>query len=66
MSPQDVLISCMESAERIKDIVVIVNTTDGYYESWSNKLDLHERIGLMEVALTRAKMTINAMVDDKS
>lgn len=54
-TPEQVLMNCLAEAERIDQIIVIVYTKDGWYESWSNDQPTHVRLGLLREAQCRCE-----------
>lgn len=60
LTPEETLMNCLSEAERIKEIVILVYTKDGWYESWSNTLPYHNRLGLLEEAISRTKYNYNS------
>jgi len=58
LTPEEVLMNCLAETERIKEIVILTFNKDGYYETWSNGLPTHVRLGLLEEAVVRAKKSM--------
>ena len=50
--------NAMADAERIQHLVICVYTSDGYYESWSNELPSHIRLGLLRECVVRVEKSM--------
>lgn len=64
-TPQELLMNCLAEAERIDQIIIIVFTKDGWYESWSNDLPTHVRSGLLHEAQIRCDKSFFEAKDKK-
>lgn len=51
--------NCLGEADRIKEIVIVVFTKDGWYENWSNDLPTHVRLGLLREGQIRCEKAHN-------
>ena len=63
ISPEQVLMNCLGEAERIREIVVLVYTSDNVYEAWSNDLPSHVRLGILEIAAIRIRKHMSEAED---
>lgn len=62
LTPEKVLMNCLEDCGRYQRILVVVETKEDCYEFWSN-LDLTERVGLFEIARLRIEKKIKELED---
>lgn len=60
LTPEQLLMNCLEDCGRYEKIIVVVETTDGF-EFWSNSLGVTERTGLLEIARQREIRRIKEM-----
>ena len=64
ITPQEVLMNVLADAERIEHIVICVYTKDKVYESWSNELPSHVRLGLLRECSVRIETTLATATEE--